>query len=97
MKGFLSTQGYDKFYGDEQYTKDTFSTSWGVSDEDLFNKSLDIILSSKEPFFTTILTMSNHPPYLFPKHSQFERIKNVKNKDRLNAFKYSSIPLPITF
>ena len=90
MKGFLSTQGYDQFYGEEEFDDDAFSTSWGVSDEGLFNKSLEILSTQSEPFFSTILTMSNHPPYLFPESSAFERIKsNKKNESRLNAFKYS--------
>ena len=90
MKGFLSTQGYDQFYGEEEFDDDAFSTSWGVSDEDLFNKSLEILPTQSEPFFSTILTMSNHPPYLYPESAAFERIEtNDQNKSRLNAFKYS--------
>ena len=90
MKGFLSTQGYDQFYGQEEFDDDAFSTSWGVSDEDLFNKSLEILSTQSEPFFSTILTMSNHPPYLYPKSATFERIEtNDQNESRLNAFKYS--------
>ena len=80
MEGFLSTQGYDKFYGDEQFTKDLFSTSWGVSDEDLFKKSLQILSNAREPFFSTILSISNHPPYLFPNNSSFDRVETTKNK-----------------
>ena len=90
MKGFLSTQGYDQFYGEKEFDDDAFSTSWGVSDEDLFNKSLEILSTQSEPFFSTILTMSNHPPYLYPKSAAFERIEiNDQNESRLNAFKYS--------
>jgi len=89
MEGFLSTQGYDKFYGEEQYKEDAFSTSWGVSDENLFKRSFQILSNEQEPFFSTILTISNHPPYLFPENSPFDRVKTTKNENRLNAFKYS--------
>lgn len=47
----------------------TFSTIWGVCDDDLFNRSLselDKLAAKGAPFFATILTVSNHKPYTFP-------------------------------
>ena len=93
MKGFLSSQGYDEFYGREIFDKNAFSTTWGVSDEDLFSKSIEIICSQKEPFLSTILTISNHPPYLFPNSIIFKKFKSESNNNRLNAFKYSDFAL----
>ena len=42
---------------------------WGVSDEDILLKSLEIAdqqHNSGKLFFTIIMTTSNHPPYTFP-------------------------------
>ncbi len=46
-------------------------TIWGVSDEHLFDAFLEDIQSRKDPskpFFSLIMTTSNHRPYTFPDH-----------------------------
>lgn len=48
----------------------SFANIWGVADEDLFNKTLqhcDMSAQSKKPFFSMVMTTSNHRPYTFPK------------------------------
>ena len=47
----------------------TFSNVWGVCDEDLFDKSIqeaDKSYADKKPFFSFIMTTSNHRPYTYP-------------------------------
>ncbi len=47
----------------------TFANIWGVSDEDLFHHALDYfdrLHGQGEPFFSIIMTTSNHKPYTFP-------------------------------
>jgi phosphoglycerol transferase MdoB-like AlkP superfamily enzyme len=69
MKAFFSTNGYDDIYSQENYPKDEVVNSFGVSDHFLFNYSLPIInkvAKSGKPFFATLLTISNHPPYIIP-------------------------------
>jgi phosphoglycerol transferase MdoB-like AlkP superfamily enzyme len=46
-----------------------FENVWGVSDEDLFDRSLahfDQLHAAGKPFFSIIMTTSNHKPYTFP-------------------------------
>ncbi len=46
-----------------------FANIWGVSDEDLFNQALtyfDNFHAQKQPFFSIIMTTSNHKPFTFP-------------------------------
>jgi len=94
MKGFLSTQGFDNFYGRDQFKNNAFQTTWGVSDDILFDKCYQIINNLKEPFITTVLTMTNHPPYLYPENNSFEPIIKDGQKDaRLSAFKFSDFAL----
>ena len=88
--GFLSGQGYDNFISREHFGNDVFSTVWGVADEYLFDKSLEILKKQNKPTLMTILTISNHPTYAFPIPNNFEMIpKEIDNSIRLNAFKYS--------
>lgn len=46
-----------------------YSNIWGVADEDLFTltlKTLDSNYHSGKPFFTHVMTVSNHRPYTYP-------------------------------
>jgi phosphoglycerol transferase MdoB-like AlkP superfamily enzyme len=50
-------------------TEATFSTAWGLCDEDLFRKSVqeaDRSTAAGKPFFQFLLTTSNHRPYRYP-------------------------------
>jgi phosphoglycerol transferase MdoB-like AlkP superfamily enzyme len=45
-----------------------FENIWGISDEDLFDRSLthfDALHAAGEPFFSIIMTTSNHKPFTF--------------------------------
>lgn len=69
MKAFFTTNGYDDIYSQESYPKDSVVNSFGVSDHYEFNYALHTINSkakSRRPFLATILTISNHPPYIVP-------------------------------
>ncbi len=71
MGEFARRNGFDTVIDQTDFAADeiSFTTSWGVCDEDLFDKSLKEIDSqaqANKPFFTTILTVSNHKPYLYP-------------------------------
>lgn len=46
-----------------------YENIWGVADEDLFNLSLRVLDSNYatgKPFFSQIMTVSNHRPYTYP-------------------------------
>lgn len=47
----------------------TFENAWGVSDEDLFDKTIkeaDKSFAAKKPFFNFVMTTSNHRPFTYP-------------------------------
>jgi phosphoglycerol transferase MdoB-like AlkP superfamily enzyme len=47
----------------------TFTNAWGVCDEDLFLKTLkeaDLSHREHKPFFSVVMTTSNHRPYTYP-------------------------------
>ena len=88
--GFFLGQGYDQFYGRNDYGDNIFSTVWGVADEHLFNSAFKILKEMKSPTFTTILTLTNHPTYEFPENDTFQPVMpTMKDQERMNAFKYS--------
>lgn len=69
MGDFTLSNGCDRVIDRTDFKKSTFTTIWGVCDEDLFDNSLgilDSLHSLHRPFFSLILTVSNHSPYTFP-------------------------------
>ncbi len=69
MKAFFRTNGYDDIYSQENYPASAVVNSFGVSDHYELDYALNTInQKSKEgkPFMATILTISNHPPYVIP-------------------------------
>ncbi|WP_341764473.1 LTA synthase family protein [Candidatus Tisiphia endosymbiont of Beris chalybata] len=66
----------------------SFSNIWGVADEDILNKSLEIAdqnYQEGKAFFSLIMTTSNHRPYTFPK----DRINLPSGSGRSAAVKYT--------
>jgi len=64
----------------------TFANIWGVADENLFDKSIQYFdTKGDEPFFSVILTTSNHRPYTFPSG----KIDLPSGSNRAAAVKYT--------
>lgn len=72
---FLPRNGIDKIWGQKDYPADNVENAWGVSDEFLFSYSLskiDSVAARGNLFFSTILTISTHPPQQMPKRTEFK-------------------------
>lgn len=69
MKTFFLRNGYNEIHSEENYPKDKVVNSFGVPDDYLFSYSLKVLrerATHDKPFFATLLTVSNHPPYCIP-------------------------------
>ncbi len=93
MRSFAVRNGYDRFIEQKHFAHPTFSTIWGVCDEDLFDRAIDefrALSQAGKPFCATILSVSNHKPYTYPKG----RIPEDPDQQRReNAVKYSDYSL----
>lgn len=66
----------------------SFANAWGVCDEDLFDKTIqqgDLSYEEKKPFFSFVMTTSNHRPYTYPDG----KIDIPSHTGRDGAVKYS--------
>ncbi|GGX93161.1 LTA synthase family protein [Pseudoduganella dura] len=93
MRSFFTGNGFQKIV-DRKQMKPKFTGSWGASDEDLFDKSLErlnVLHAQNKPFFSLIFTSSNHEPFEFPdgKIALHDRDKQTVN----NAVKYADFAL----
>jgi phosphoglycerol transferase MdoB-like AlkP superfamily enzyme len=64
---FANLSGFDHYFGKSEYNNDDdFDGIWGIWDEpflQFFAKKMDTF---KQPFFTTLFTVSSHHPYNLP-------------------------------
>jgi len=92
MKGFFLANGFDEVIDQNDYPAPKFKGSWGVSDEDLFAKSMEYINNHKHrKNFILIFSSSNHPPFEYP-DGTIEKFDSNK-ATALNAAKYADYAL----
>lgn len=67
--GFANICGYDHYVGRYEYNNDEhFDETWGILDEYFNPWTAEQMSRLKEPFFTTLFTLSSHHPYFIPEH-----------------------------
>ena len=69
MGSYMRNNGMERVIEQKDYLEGSFTTAWGVSDEAIFDKSLaemDSLHATGKPFYTLILSVSNHRPYTYP-------------------------------
>jgi phosphoglycerol transferase MdoB-like AlkP superfamily enzyme len=93
MRSYAVRNGYDRFIEQKHFEQPTFTTIWGVCDEDLFARAIEEFRAldrAGTPFCGTILSVSNHKPYTYPPGRIPE---NPNERRRENAVKYSDFAL----
>lgn len=72
MKAFFGSNGYQVIDRSAIPARNVhYQNIWGVADEDLFSlalQTLDSNVAAHKPFFTHIMTVSNHRPYTYPEN-----------------------------
>jgi phosphoglycerol transferase MdoB-like AlkP superfamily enzyme len=76
---YCKVAGFDQYYGKNEYVgPPAFDGVWGIFDEDymqFFNRKLT---SFKEPFFSTLFSISSHNPYTVPKKYKGKFLKGSR-------------------
>lgn len=67
LEDYCKSIGFEKYYGMNQYNGvAAFDGKWGIFDEEFLQFFCNEISTFKEPFFTSIFTISSHNPYIIP-------------------------------
>lgn len=90
MASFFYGNGFQTIIDEKDYANPKFKATWGVSDEDLFDKANETFTKLHQegkPFFSLVFSSSNHDPFEFPdgKIDLYEQPKQTRN----NAAKYA--------
>ncbi|MFT2007562.1 LTA synthase family protein [Pontibacter sp. 13R65] len=71
IKSYLLNGGYDRLISKFDFSSKTYNSKWGTHDHVLFNKVLQDLNTEKQPFFSTVFTLSSHEPYDIPIPAKF--------------------------
>ena len=67
MRRFFLNNGFQTVIDQKHFEDPRFVSTWGVSDEDLFQKAHEYLEDmGEQPFFSLIFTSSNHKPFEVP-------------------------------
>ncbi len=91
FNAFAKSAGYDIYFGRTEYNNDTdYDGQWGIFDEPFLLNMASEISKYKEPFLTTVFTLSSHNPYKIPnKHKGKFPKGNIENLEALGYADYS--------
>lgn len=98
MANYFYGNGFQTIIDEKNYQNPKFVGTWGMSDEDLFDKAnatFSELAKSNKPFFSLVFTSSHHDPFEFPdgKIELFDQEKQTRN----NAAKYADYALGYFF
>ena len=85
MKSYVLSHGYNKLVDEHSFDKKDMNSKWGTYDHMVFRKNAADLDKEKEPFFSTILTLTNHEPFEIPGSARFKG-DDVDNKFRSTFF-----------
>ena len=64
---YCKVAGFDAYYGKDEYEgPEAFDGRWGIFDEEFLQYFSGKLTQFKQPFFTTLFTISSHNPYIIP-------------------------------
>lgn len=78
-KAFILSHDYQKLTDKNNFPGNEMKSRWGKFDEVVFDRQLNELNKEKQPFFSTILTLTNHEPFDVPGKSKFGRADNIAN------------------
>jgi phosphoglycerol transferase MdoB-like AlkP superfamily enzyme len=76
-KAFILSHDYQRLIDKNNFKGTELQSTWGKYDETVFARQLKDMNSEKQPFFSTLLTLTNHEPYSLPGKPKFGNSDNV--------------------
>lgn len=81
-EGAYPAQGFDTFYSEDNYNP-TYALGMGIDDTEFFMQSIQYMKTMKQPFYSFLVTLSNHYPFYMP--PRYIKIK-LKPEDQQTIF-----------
>ena len=85
MKSYLLSSGCENLVDKGNFDKKDMNSKWGAYDNVVYKRVLAESATKKTPFFTTVLTLTNHEPFELPAASHFKG-DEIENKFRSTSY-----------
>jgi phosphoglycerol transferase MdoB-like AlkP superfamily enzyme len=85
MKSYMFSHGTEEIIDQQNFPLKEVMSKWGAHDHLVFEKQIDYLNTSPQPFFSALLTLSNHEPFDLPGPPKFGS-KSLANLFRSTAF-----------
>jgi len=66
MRSYLTNGGFNKIISMNDFPSSDYNAKWGVHDHIMFNRLINDIDNSQNPFFYMLFTLSSHEPFDVP-------------------------------
>lgn len=67
IDGYVKHSGIEHYYGRNEYNNDQdYDGVWGIWDEEFLQYAAETMTNFKQPFFSTVFTVTSHGPYQLP-------------------------------
>ncbi len=77
-KAFILGHHYDQLIDKNHFQQKDMNSKWGVYDGMVFQRQLEDLRQSPQPFFSTLLTLTNHEPFELPSKHRFGKADLVQ-------------------
>ncbi len=71
MNSYLVASGFEKIVSINDFESNQYNSKWGAHDQYVFDKQFHDLNKKKQPFFSTLLTLSTHEPFEVPVQTPF--------------------------
>ncbi len=72
-KSYLLNHAYNRIVDKHSFDKKDMNSKWGAFDEVVLTRQLEDLNKEQQPFFSTLLTLTNHEPFELPATAKFGR------------------------
>ena len=85
FRAFILKKDYQRLTDIRDFEKKDINSKWGAHDGVVLQRMIKDLRNEPQPFFSTIMTLSNHEPFELPSESKFPG-NDLANKFRSAAF-----------
>jgi phosphoglycerol transferase MdoB-like AlkP superfamily enzyme len=85
VKSYMLSHGCQRIIDIGDFKKSDMNSKWGAYDEFVYNRQIRDLSKEKQPFFSTLLTLTNHEPFELPVKGKFPG-SDLPQKFRSTAF-----------
>jgi phosphoglycerol transferase MdoB-like AlkP superfamily enzyme len=77
-KAFVMSHSYQRLVDKSKFSSSDMNSKWGAYDGVVFSRQLEDLSKSAEPFFSTVMTLTNHEPFEVPGAYKFGKQNNTQ-------------------